>query len=79
MKKNMSYLDFAEQSSTLFISELLFGFVEFPVKKKKIFYDSMKRIVSSVLRSVLFWVYFIHLYAKISLSSVLRFIHILYV
>lgn len=39
----------------------------------------MKRIVSSVLRSLLFGVYFIHLYAKISLLSVLRFIHILYV
>lgn len=68
-------LDFGEQSSSLCSSlSSGFDFVEFTVKKKKkkLFYDSIERIVSSVLFSLipfLFVCFVSRLYAKTNLLS----------
>lgn len=52
VKKNERDIICGEQSSCL-CSSLSYGFdfVDFTVKKKKLFYDSIQRIVSSVLLS----------------------------
>lgn len=54
-KEHERNLDFGEQSSSLCSSlSSGFDFVEFTVKKKKkLFYDSIERIVSSVLFSLI--------------------------
>lgn len=78
-KEHERNLDCGEQSSSLCSSlSSGFDFVEFTVKKKKkLFYDSIERIVSSVLFSLIpflfllfcFVFFFSRLYAKTNLLS----------